>query len=197
MKTQIAKMKLELKELARQIRTLKSHRKDRQVDGTPGSGYVSGLVEASRAYRHKHVAYCLVRGKKLEQCDSGYKLDMKLVDWVISSMTKEREQFHKLYVVVNKNLTPSQQAVQSGHAVASFLRKYPNTQWSNGFLIYLKDEPGTWPKEQAGNMMPHWSLKYGMNHYAEFIEPDLNNTVTAYAVFGPEAEIAMKNKVLL
>ena len=195
MKNQIAKMKQELKDLARQIRELKSHRKDRQADGTPGSGYVYGLAEASRAYRHKHVAYCLVRGRTLEQCDSGYKLDMKLVEWILASMKEDSKL--KLYVVVNGKLPISQQAVQSGHAVASFLRKYPNTQWSNGYLIYLKDDPATYPKEVEGHMRVSWGLKIGMNQYAEFIEPDLNNIVTAYACFGPDVESAMKNKALL
>src|ERR1051325_7765601 len=195
MKTQIQKMKQELKELASNIRSLKAKRKERNADGTPGNGYVSGLHEASRAYRHKHVAYCLARGRQLEQCDSGYQLDMKLVQWVLDSMKEDSKL--KLDVVVNGSLSPSQQAVQSGHAVAEFLRKHPNTQWSNGYLIYLKDEHGTWPKEKAGNMMPYWGLKYGPNQYAEFVEPDLDNKVTAYAVFGPDVESAMKNKTLL
>ena len=188
-------MKLELKELARQIRTLKSKRKDRNADGTPGSGYVYGLAEASNAYRHKHVAYCLVRGKKLEQCDSGYKLDMDKVNWIMESMKPDSKL--KLYVVVNGRLTASQQAVQAGHAVAEFLRKYPNTQWSNGYLIYLKDEPmKTFPVEAGGNMGCSYWLKT-KSEYAEFIEPDLDNKVTAYAIFGQEVESYMKNKALL
>lgn len=197
MKTQIAKMKLELKELAHQIKTLKAKRKDRKPDGTPGTGYVYGLSMTSQKFRHKHVAYCLARGRKLEQVDSGHKLDMKLVDWYISCMKKEREQFHKLYVVVNEKLTPSQQAVQAGHAVAEFMRKNPNTQWSNGYLVYLKDKTTTtYPPEKGGNMSCSYWLKE-ISEYAEFIEPDLDNKVTAYALFGPEVEAYMKGKSLL
>jgi len=31
----------------------------------------------------------------------------------------------KLYVIVRKDLSPQQQAVQAGHSVAEFLLKYP------------------------------------------------------------------------
>jgi len=189
MKTQIAKMKQELKALARQIR------ENKKLRSAENNGYVHGLLEMRQAFRHKHVAYCLTRGKTLEQCDSGYKLDMDKVNWIIDSMKQDSKL--KLYVVVNGRLPVSQQAVQSGHAVAEFLRKYPNTQWSNGYLIYLKDEPTTWPKEQEGNMRVDYGLKLGINQYAEFIEPDLDNKVTAYACFGPNVENYMKRKVLL
>lgn len=188
MKTQIQKMKQELKELARQIKeTKKLRNKD-------NGGYVYGLLEMRQAFRHKHVAYCLVRGRILEQCDSGYKLDMDKVNWIIDSMKPDSKL--KLYVVVNGRLPISQQAVQAGHAVAEFLRKYPNTQWSNGYLIYLKDEPSNW-KGEEGNMKAHFYLKHGINQYAEFIEPDLDNKVTAYVCFGPDVERSMKSKVLL
>lgn len=193
MKNQITKMKLELKELANQIREKKTHRKDRNSDGTPGCGSPIGLYELRIAYRHRHVAYCLIRGRLLEQCDSGYKLDMDQVNWIISSMKPDSKS--KLYVVVNAKLSISQQAVQSGHAVAEFMRKHPYTQWSNGYLIYLKDEPVRW-KGEEGNMKAYSYIKYG-NQYAEFIEPDLDNKVTAYACFGPYVENHMKNKTLL
>lgn len=184
MKEQIAKMKQELKDLARQIKVKKSQRKNKDITG--GSGHVPGLHELRVAFRHKHVAYCLVRGRKLEQFDSGKNLNMKWVDWIMSSMNPESKD--KLYVIVNEKLSLSQQAVQGGHALAEFLRKNPYTQWQNGYLIYLKQPPA-----HDGNMRPYYVLKYGLSQYAEFVEPDQDNKITAYAVFGPEAEEILKS----
>jgi hypothetical protein len=111
---------------------------------------------------------------------------MTWVNWTISSMNPESKD--KLYVVVNEKLSPSQQAVQGGHALAEFLRKHPHTQWRNGYLIYLKQAPG-----YDGNIMAYWPLMCGISEYAKFKEPDLDNKVTAYAVFSPDAESLLKD----
>jgi hypothetical protein len=188
MKTQIKKLKLQLKELAKTIKEKKSHRKDRQPDGSAGSGYVSGLWLARDDFRHLHVAYCLLRGRTLEQVDCGKNLDMDRVNWIIKSAQPDSKE--KLYVVVNETLTPSQQAVQAGHALAAFLKKYPNTMWNNGYLIYLKEKP-----IYNGNMACYSFLKG--REYAEFIEPDMGDKITAYACFGYNVEHMMSKKILL
>lgn len=43
----------------------------------------------------------------------------------------------KLYILIRSDISPEQQAVQAGHAVAEFCRLYPHTPWKNGKLIYL------------------------------------------------------------
>ena len=190
MKTQIKKLKLELKELAKQIKQQKSIRKPSH----PAHDQYIGLWNCkvlSKTYRHKHVAYCLVRGKTLEQVDSGTGLDMDYVNWIIKTMQPESRE--KLYVVVNETLSPSQQAVQAGHAVAAFLKKYPNTQWDNGYLIYLKDSP----RFKDVNMSTYGAVRDAFHQYADFKEPDLGDKITAYACFGPSTEVYFKGKVLL
>ncbi len=182
MKTQIRKLKLNLKEIAKNIKNQKNVRKKSHPhhDLYKGDYHVLCLKDE---FRHKHVAYCLARGRTLEQVDSGNKLSMDRVNWIIKSMDLESKE--KLYVVVNENLTSSQQAVQSAHAVAQFMRENPNTMWSNGYLILLKGSPA-----YMGSMRCYRTS--GCEH-AEFVEPDLNNVITAYAVFGPDVERLMKN----
>jgi hypothetical protein len=185
MKQQIRALKLNLKEIAQSIRNNKVLRKKSHPHHEKYIGDY-GLLRLREEYRYKHVAHCLARGRVLYQIDQG-KLDMDRVNWTLRSINPESKE--KLYVVVNETLTPSQQAVQSAHAVAEFLKKYPHTMWSNGYLILLKDKPS-----RDGNMK---GWVGGHNEYAEFVEPDLDNKVTAYAVFGEHAEHCMKTKVLL
>ena len=81
----------------------------------------------------------------------------------------------KLYVIVRKDLSTSQMAVQAGHAVAEFLLRGHISRWNNGTLIYL----GVKGLRQLEN------LKYKLNlheiPYTEFREPDIGNETTAIA----------------
>lgn len=81
----------------------------------------------------------------------------------------------KLYVIVRKDLSIAQRAVQAGHAVAEFCLHSPFSRWSNGTLIYL----GVKGLNQLEN------LKYKLEdqgiRVVEFREPDLNNQITAIA----------------
>ena len=81
----------------------------------------------------------------------------------------------KLFVIVRKDLTPSQRAVQAGHALAAYLLHSPNFRWKNETLIYL----GVKGLTQLLNLKRKLD-RHGIN-YVEFREPDLNNEVTAIA----------------
>jgi len=81
----------------------------------------------------------------------------------------------KLYVIVRKDLNPSQRAVQAGHAVAEFLLYGPNFRWKNETLIYLG--------VKGLRQLEHLKHKLDFNgiKYVEFREPDMNNETTAIA----------------
>ena len=82
----------------------------------------------------------------------------------------------KLFVIVRKDLSTSQQAVQAGHAVAAFLlRGQFFRRWQNETLIYL----GVKGLIQLENLKR--KLDFAEIKYTEFREPDLNNEVTAIA----------------
>ncbi len=81
----------------------------------------------------------------------------------------------KLYVIVRKDLSISQRAVQAGHAVAEFLLHGPFSRWSNGTLIYLG--------VKGLNQLENIKFKFQREDisFVEFKEPDLNNETTAIA----------------
>jgi hypothetical protein len=81
----------------------------------------------------------------------------------------------KLYVIVRKDLSISQRAVQAGHAVAQFCLNSPFSRWSNGTLIYL----GVKGLNQLENIK--YKLEDEGVRVIEFREPDLNNQITAVA----------------
>lgn len=83
----------------------------------------------------------------------------------------------KLYVLVRKDLSHAQRAVQAGHAVAEFLLKCSQI-WKNNTLIYL----GVKGEIQLKNWM-HKLSRQDIK-YASWREPDLENQVTAIATLG-------------
>ena len=95
----------------------------------------------------------------------------------------------KLYILVRKDLTPSQQAVQTGHALAEFLLRNPDTEWNNGTLIYL----GVKNEEE----LEKWKFKLRMKEitFSEFREPDMNCETTSIAAYCEER--VFKNVELL
>ena len=81
----------------------------------------------------------------------------------------------KLFVIVRKDLSPSQRAVQAGHAVAQFLLHGPISRWSNGTLVYL----GVKGLHQLENLKR--KLHEQNIEFTEFREPDIGNETTAIA----------------
>lgn len=81
----------------------------------------------------------------------------------------------KLYVIVRKDLSHSQQAVQAGHALAEYMLASSSPKWTNQTLIYL----GVKGLKQLENL----KFKLEMNgiNFVEFKEPDLDNQTTAIA----------------
>jgi hypothetical protein len=81
----------------------------------------------------------------------------------------------KLYVIVRKDLSVSQRAVQAGHVVAQFCLYGPFSRWKNGTLIYLGIKDLRSLKELI------LQLKDNNINYTEFREPDIGNEITAIA----------------
>jgi len=74
----------------------------------------------------------------------------------------------RLYVLVRSDLTKSQQAVQSAHAVAQFMVENPLHEWKNSYLIMLRSKNlHAWVPEAD----------------TVWREPDINNEITSLAFY--------------
>ena len=95
----------------------------------------------------------------------------------------------KLYILVRKDMSPEQQAVQAGHAVAQFVKSHPASGWTNGTLIYLH--------VKNSDSFVKWSTIMYLWHSASKVQPyigyyydnDLHgDDPTAAYYYGPEVE---------
>ena len=67
--TKYPELKAELKELAKEIREFKKMR-DHYWDYPQCQGeYQWGVQNRAREFRHKHIAYCMLRGRKYEEIE--------------------------------------------------------------------------------------------------------------------------------
>ena len=82
----------------------------------------------------------------------------------------------RLYVIVRDDLTKSQKTVQSIHAASEYLLKENGHGWSNGTVVCLKVR-----NEFELNILTN-KLKIKKISYQTFLEPDLNNSLTAIAL---------------
>ena len=78
----------------------------------------------------------------------------------------------RLYVLINKDLSPVYGCVQGGHAVAQWLLDHPGQTWNNSYLIYLK----------CNLFSMRRRLIKLQRDFSEFRDPDLNNELTAIAI---------------
>lgn len=81
----------------------------------------------------------------------------------------------KLYVIVRKDLSFSQQIVQGGHAIAQYLLDNPDTKWDNGTLVMLRANSQLHLVKTIDRLEAH-GLKV-----SQFREPDIGNQLTAIA----------------
>jgi len=75
-------------------------------------------------------------------------------------------------------MSPIQQAVQSGHAVAEYLLKNKDCEWYNGTLVYLR------VKSEIKLKWLIFKLESRHINYVSFREPDMNNKISSVAVLG-------------
>ena len=69
MNAKVYELKMYLKNSAAMLREMKNEHKKTQRE-TRGAGLEGELYRARRDYRHKHIAYCLIRGKEYKQIES-------------------------------------------------------------------------------------------------------------------------------
>ena len=78
-------------------------------------------------------------------------------------------------MLVRKDLSKSQQAVQGGHAVAEYLLRDRSSFWDNGTLVYLAVDD----EEDLKSWGEIFQIMYAS--WISFREPDKNNELTAVA----------------
>lgn len=95
----------------------------------------------------------------------------------------------KLYVLVRKDLSFEQQAVQSSHAVAKFILNYPGSSWDNGTLVLLgvEDEDD----------LHYWAdaIKDGGVDRAVFYEPDVSSDTSLAFVYDTTVVLPFKKRM--
>lgn len=85
-----------------------------------------------------------------------------------------RQPSHKLFLLIDRRLNKSQQAVQACHAAIEFSRKFPD--WKHQSLVLLAVNGETELEE--------WLLKLKDFDTATFREPYWDNRLTAIACHG-------------
>lgn len=141
----------------------------------------------------KHIAWSLLRGKKISQIIPNnrnlYHLDWKFINHYLKFFRDQICSSEKLFVFVRKDLSKTQQAIQAGHAVAEWCQKNSDC-WQNGKLIYcqvdnLKELRNIFGRLQRENQ-----------NVVAFHEPSRYNEMTAISVFSKDVNL-LKEAVLM
>ena len=100
----------------------------------------------------------------------------------------------KLFVLVDNNLSPSQQAVQASHAVALFQKENPLAPWVNGTLVLLTIDPAY--KQRYAVDRGEYTFEQCLSKFASgwsfsslWREEDLDNRPTAFAVMDEYSDL--------
>jgi len=99
---------------------------------------------------------------------------------------------HKLYILIRKDMSPEQRAVQAGHAVADFcIRKNDLIDWTNGTLVYLEVDNTV--------ELECWKMRLdeSMGLSCLFFDPDLHEGPTALFAYGKFCGDVLKNLPLM
>jgi hypothetical protein len=105
---------------------------------------------------------------------------------------------HKIFVLVDKTLSRSQQAVQCGHALLNFSSDFRGKHdWHEMSLVLL----GVLPDEIVGwndRLRTEMDASNNISMYASsFYEPYWNDRLTAIVAYGDEVEDIVKDLRLL
>jgi len=188
MKT-LAELKSYLKSEAAKIHDYKVFRKpSKRPEGQSYSSWTEHLM--SENYRIHHIAYCLLRGRTIEQIEGTTKT--KPLYWPnLEAIMKDVDlQRHRMYVLVRTDLPPIHQAVQAGHGVAQFLIDNKDTRWTNGTLVYLKAHHEEDLKDTLTYLTEHG---YESSSWAE---EDQDNQMTAVCCVTTDRSVFADREVL-
>jgi len=90
-------IKEELKKLAQQIRESKVNLKDKQRKGTASYKDHWSVSTLKSQFRHRHIAYCLVKGKLYEQIERprlGNEPDAKSIEFHMNEIKQILEKYY-------------------------------------------------------------------------------------------------------
>ena len=90
-------IKEELKKLAQEIKEAKIDLKDQQRNGTAGWKTFSNVDNLKYEFRHLHIAYCLIKGRKYEEIEQpreGNEPDDQYIEELQKKVTKVLNEFY-------------------------------------------------------------------------------------------------------